>query len=77
MGWAERHRHAWGPLASRARPPRRATARGLPRSPAGTPSWTDYDLPAKSHTRDHVSPLDATGAKSDAPIASPGYLWAQ
>jgi hypothetical protein len=43
--------------------------------PAGTTSWVDYNLPARSHTRYHLSLLDTSGAESSAPAAAPGYLW--
>lgn len=42
--------------------------------PAGTTSWTDFDLPARTHTRYHVSLLATTGAESGATVAAPGYL---
>ena len=43
--------------------------------PAGTTSWVDYDLPARSHTRYHLSLLNTSGAESGAVAAAPGYLW--
>jgi len=43
--------------------------------PSGTTSWVDYDLPARSHTRYHLSLLDTNGAESSAVVAGAGYLW--
>jgi len=42
--------------------------------PSGTTSWTDYDLPSRTHTRYHVSLLDTNGAESGAAVAT-GYLY--
>jgi hypothetical protein len=42
--------------------------------PGTTTTWTDLDLPARTHTRYHISLLATTGAESNSTIASPGYL---
>jgi hypothetical protein len=38
---------------------------------ATTTTWTDLDLPARTHTRYHISLLATTGAESNSTIASP------